>query len=85
MHGLDRMPRVGSGNFGGVGLDLLGADSLFQSEGLGPIDGLGGLGLAPAMGGSMPMGPFGFGGSGAAASMGQARKRHKITKVSVPK
>ena len=68
-------------DFGGVGLDLLGADSLFQSEGLGPIDGLGGLGLAPAMGGSMPMGPFGFGGSGAAASMGQASS---VGALSVP-
>jgi PPE-repeat protein len=68
-------------DFGGVGLDLLGADSLFQSEGLGPIDGLGGLDLAPAMGGSMPMGPFGFGGSGAAASMGQASS---VGALSVP-
>jgi PPE-repeat protein len=68
-------------DFGGVGLDLLGADSLFQSEGLGPIDGLGGLGLAPAMGGSMPMGPFGFGGSGAAASVGQASS---VGALSVP-
>jgi PPE-repeat protein len=56
-------------DFGGVGLDFLGADSLFESEGLAPIDGLGGLGLAPALGGSTPMGPLGF---GAAATMGQA-------------
>jgi PPE-repeat protein len=68
-------------DFGGVGLDFLGADSLFQSEGLGPIDGLGGLGLAPAMSGLTPMGPLGFGGAGAAASMGQASS---VGALSVP-
>ena len=68
-------------DFGGVGLDFLGADSLFQSEGFGPIDGLGGLGLAPALGGPMPMDPLGFGALGPAASVGQASS---VGTLSVP-
>jgi PPE-repeat protein len=67
-------------DFAGVGLDFLGADSLFESEGLGPFDGLGGMGLAPAMGGPMHLGPLGFGG-GSAASMGQASS---VGALSVP-
>ncbi len=64
-------------DFAGVGLDFLGADSLFQSEGLGPLDGLGGLGLAPALG-PAHMGPLGFG-AGSAASMGQASSVGMLT------
>ena len=66
-------------DFAGVGLDFLGADSLFQSEGLGSFDGLGGLGLAPALG-PAHMGPLGFGGA-SAASMGQASS---VGALSVP-
>ena len=60
-------------DFAGVGLDFLGADSLFESEGLGPLNGLGvGMGIAPALGGPIPMAPLGFGAAGPAASIGQA-------------
>jgi PPE-repeat protein len=68
-------------DFAGLGLDFLGADSLFQSEGLGPIDGLGGLGLAPALSGPTAMSPLGFGGAGTAASIGQASS---VGALSVP-
>jgi hypothetical protein len=63
-------------DFAGVGLDFLGADSLFESEGIGPF---GGLGLAPALGPGH-MGSLGFGG-GSAASMGQASS---VGALSVP-
>ncbi|HEY1843079.1 MAG TPA: PPE family protein [Mycobacterium sp.] len=66
-------------DFFGVGLDFLGADSLFESEGLGSVDGLGGLGILPALGPGH-MGPLGFGG-GSAASMGQAAS---LSGLSVP-
>ena len=65
-------------DFAGVGLDFMGADSLFESQGLGPVDGLGALGLTPALGGSTPMGPLGF---GAAGTMGQASS---VGTLSVP-
>jgi PPE-repeat protein len=63
----------------GVGANFPGADSLFASEGTGPFGELGGLGLAPALGGSTPMGSsLGF---GAAATMGQASS---VGALSVP-
>ena len=71
---------LGTG-FPGVGLNLPGADSLLASEGMGPFGGVGGLGMAPALGGSMPMGPLGFGSAGTAATMGQASS---VGALSVP-
>jgi PPE-repeat protein len=66
----------------GVGMNVPGADSLFASEGIGPFGGLGGLGLAPALGGPTPMGPsLGF---GAAATMGQASSVGTAGTLSVP-
>jgi PPE-repeat protein len=63
----------------GVGMNFPAADSLFASEGMGPFGSVGGLGLAPALGGSMPMAPsLGF---GAAATMGQASS---VGALSVP-
>ncbi len=58
-------------DFFGVGLDFLGADSLFQSEGMGSLNGLGGLGVAPGLG-PMHLGPLDFGGAASAAGVGQA-------------
>ena len=58
--------------FPGVGTEFPAADSLLASEGMGPFGRLGGMGLAPGLGGSMPMGPLGFGTAGTAATMGQA-------------
>jgi PPE-repeat protein len=64
----------------GVGMDFLGADSLFETEGLAPVDGLGGLGLVPP--GSGHLGPVGgLGGAAASASVGQAAS---ISGLSVP-
>jgi PPE-repeat protein len=69
-------------DFGGLGLDLLGADSLFETEEvLEPVDGLGALGLLPG-GESGPLAPVGgLGSAGAAASMGQAAS---VGALSVP-
>jgi PPE-repeat protein len=67
--------------FPGVGMNFPAADSLLASEGLGPFGSVGGLGLAPALGGSMPMGPLGFGHVGTAATMGQASS---VGALSVP-
>jgi PPE-repeat protein len=79
---------AGSGGLGtglpGVGLNLPTADSLLASEGMGPLGGVGGLGMAPALGGSMSIGHFGFGPAGtagAAATMGQASS---VGSLSVP-
>jgi PPE-repeat protein len=66
-------------DFAGVGLDFLGADSLFESEGMPPFDGIGGLGLAPALGPSH-VGPLSSG-AGSAASIGQASS---VGMLSVP-
>ena len=65
----------------GVGLNFPAVDSLLTPEGMGPLHSLGGLGLAAAAGGSMPMGPFGFGPVGTAATMGQASS---VGALSVP-
>jgi PPE-repeat protein len=56
----------------GVGMDFVGADSLVDTGGLAPVDGLGGLGSVPPgeLGHLAPV--SGLGGSGAAASMGHA-------------
>ena len=63
----------------GVGMNVPGADSLFASEGMGQFGELGGFGLAPALGGPMPMGSsLGF---GAAATMGHASS---VGTLSVP-
>ncbi|MFZ3315479.1 PPE family protein [Mycobacterium sp.] len=59
-------------DFLGVGFDFLGADSLFASQGLPPLDGVGGLGLGLGVGSPADFGPLGFGGLGPAASVGQA-------------
>ena len=67
-------------DFAGVGLDFLGADSLFESEGLPPFDGIGGLGLEPALGVPGHLGPLSFG-AGSAASIGQASS---VGMLSVP-
>jgi PPE-repeat protein len=67
--------------FPGVGMNFPGADSLVASGGMGPVGSVGGLGLAPAMSGSMPMGHLGFGASGTAATMGQASS---VGALSVP-
>ena len=68
-------------DFVGVGFDFLGADSLFESQGLPPIDGVGGLGLGAGLGGSANLGPLGFGGLGPAAGVGQASS---VGALSVP-
>jgi PPE-repeat protein len=68
-------------DFIGVGFDFLGADSLFESQGLPPIDGVGGLGLGTGLGGPANLGPLGFGGLGPAASVGQASS---VGALSVP-
>ena len=70
---------LGAG-FPSVGLNFPAADSFLGSEGLGSPS-LGGFGIAPALGGSMPMAPFGFGGAGTAATMGQASS---VGALSVP-
>ena len=63
----------------GVGMNFPGADSLFASEGMGQSGELGGFGLAPALGGQMPMGSsLGY---GAVATMGQASS---VGTLSVP-
>jgi PPE-repeat protein len=63
----------------GVGMNVPGADSLFASQGMGQFGELGGSGLAPALGGSTPMGSsLGF---GAAATMGHASS---VGTLSVP-
>jgi PPE-repeat protein len=64
----------------GVGLNLPAADSLLGSGRLGS-PGLGGFGLSPALGGSMPLGPIGFGPAGSVATMGQASS---VGAMSVP-
>jgi PPE-repeat protein len=69
-------------DFGGLGLDLLGADELFVTEeSLAPVDGLGALGLLPAVGSGQLAPPGGLGSAGAAASMGQAAS---VGALSVP-
>ncbi|MGO9285555.1 MAG: PPE family protein [Mycobacterium sp.] len=68
-------------DFVGVGFDFLGADSLFESQGLPPIDGVGGLGMGAGVGGPANLGPLGFGGLGPAASVGQASS---VGALSVP-
>jgi hypothetical protein len=68
-------------DFVGVGFDFLGADSLFESQGLPPIDGIGGLGTGAGLSGPANLGPLGFGGLGPAASVGQARS---VGGLSVP-
>jgi len=76
---------VGAGGLGaalpGVGLNLPAADSLLASGGMGPFHSLGGLGLAAAPTGSIPLEPLGFGGAGTAATMGQASS---VGALSVP-
>jgi PPE-repeat protein len=67
---------LGTG-FAGVGVNFPAADSLLASQGMGP---LGGLGLQPALGHSMSMGPIGFGATGA-VTMGQASS---VGALSVP-
>ena len=64
----------------GVGLNIPAADSLLASGGMAPLSG-GGLGMAPALSGSMAMGHLGFGSAGTAATMGQASS---VGKLSVP-
>jgi PPE-repeat protein len=71
---------LGTG-FPGVGVNLPAADSLLAPAGMGSFSSVGGLGLAPALGGSMPMGHFGFGSVGTAATMGQASS---VGSLSVP-
>jgi len=65
----------------GVGLNIPAADSLLASGGMGPFGSVGGLGMAPALSGSMAMGHLGFGSGGTAATMGQASA---VGKLSVP-
>jgi PPE-repeat protein len=71
-------------DFGGLGLDLLGADELFETEenlDLAPMDGLEALGLLPG-GESGLLAPVGgLGSAGVAASMGQAAS---VGALSVP-
>jgi PPE-repeat protein len=76
---------AGSGGLGmgypGAGVTLPAADSLLASGGMGPLGSVGGLGMAPALSGSMAMGHLGFGSAGTAATMGQASS---VGKLSVP-
>jgi PPE-repeat protein len=65
----------------GVGVNLPAADSLLGSGGMGPFGSVGGLGMAPALSGSMPMSHLGFGSMGTAATMGQASS---VGSLSVP-
>jgi PPE-repeat protein len=65
-------------SFPGVGMNLPAADSLLAPAGVGSFANVGGLGLAPALGGSMPMSHLGF---GPAATMGQASS---VGSLSVP-
>jgi PPE-repeat protein len=71
---------LGTG-FPGVGLTLPAADSVLASGSMGPFGGMGALGMAPALSGSMPMGHLGFGSAGTAATLGQASS---VGKLSVP-
>ncbi|HYB81911.1 MAG TPA: PPE family protein [Mycobacterium sp.] len=71
---------LGTG-FPGMALNFPTADSLLASEGMGSFGGVGGLGMAPALGGSMSMGHLGFGPAGMAATMGQASS---VGALSVP-
>jgi PPE-repeat protein len=64
----------------GVGLNIPAADSLLASGGMAPLSGSG-LGMVPALSGSMAMGHLGFGSAGTAATMGQASS---VGKLSVP-
>jgi PPE-repeat protein len=66
-------------DFAGVGLDFLGADSLFESEGMAPINGLGGLGLGAGLA-PANLGPLGAG-LGSSVSFGQASS---VGALSVP-
>jgi PPE-repeat protein len=70
-----------SAGFPGIGLNFPTPDSMFGSEGVGSFGSVGGLGLAPALGGSMPMGPLGFGPVGIGATLGQASS---VGALSVP-
>jgi PPE-repeat protein len=78
----------GSGGLGsglpGVGLNLPTADSLLASEDMGPLGGVGGLGMAPALGGSMPMGNFGFGPAGTAGAVATMGQASSVGSLSVP-
>jgi PPE-repeat protein len=67
--------------FPGVGVNLPAADSLLASGGMGPFGSVGGLGMAPALSGSMPMSHLGFAPAGTAATMGQASS---VGSLSVP-
>jgi PPE-repeat protein len=77
---------VGTGGGGvdagvpGVGLSFPAADSMLASGSMTPFSGSG-LGLMPALGGSMPMSHLGFGSAGTAATMGQASS---VGSLSVP-
>jgi PPE-repeat protein len=77
---------VGTGGGGvdagvpGVGLSFPAADSLLASGSMAPFSGSG-LGLMPALGGSMPMSDLGFAPAGTAATMGQASS---VGSLSVP-
>ncbi|MBV8291326.1 MAG: PPE family protein [Mycobacterium sp.] len=68
-------------SFPGVGMNLPAADSLLAPAGVGSFGNVGGLGLAPALAGSMPMSHLGFGPAGTAATMGQASS---VGSLSVP-
>jgi len=68
-------------DFPGVGMNFPTVDSLVASEGMGPFGGVGGLGMVPALGGSMAMGHLGFGSAGTAATMGRASS---VGALSVP-
>jgi PPE-repeat protein len=71
-------------DFGGLGLDLLGADELFETEenlDLAPVDGLGALGLLPGGESGLLAPAGGLGSAGVAASMGQAAS---VGALSVP-
>jgi hypothetical protein len=65
----------------GAGVNLPAADSLLASGGMGPFGSVGGLGMAPALTGSMPMSHLGFGSGGTAATVGQASS---VGSLSVP-
>jgi PPE-repeat protein len=79
------IPGFGAGSAGpgmglpGVGVNLPAADAMLASGGMGPFGSVGGLGMAPALSGSMPMSHLGFGSAGTAATMGQASSVGKLT------
>jgi PPE-repeat protein len=81
------IPGFGAGSeglgmgFPGVGVNLPAADSLLASGGMGQFASMGGLAMAPALSGSMPMSHLGFGSAGTAATLGQASS---VGSLSVP-